>query len=486
MSSKNKASIAIDQIVLEHVKAIIGKDVSLSDLKYNPDKKKLTFSIGNETLKISHKKFSDEEILSKTQKWIKELEKSLKLKQTDNLSLSASNNEVEKWIITLKNNQMLDRKILEKSVNSSYKELPGSIFNGAFVDATEKQIKEIRKTHREQILSIEKDIKMNIAVIKDSQRIIGTKATNSVQTIGNFIYRIGSTKSSRKNGSGTPLEQLSSTTYAFVIDTGIDGTNSELNVDSSISRNFVNGANDENWNDLNGHGTHVSGIIAAKDNTSGIVGVSPNALLVAIRVLDANGSGYVSDIIRALNYIADWKVTNPTNNAVVNMSLGGGISSSLDSAVRSLISKNVTVVVAAGNENQDVRNVSPARVLEAITIGAYNSTNNFMASWSNYGSGVDLLSPGVSIDSTLPNGQYGVFSGTSMATPVVTGAIVSMLMTNPNIALPKNIHTKIRNDASLAMPINYDGTAGSNLGITLTKKAKSTNTTNRSVYAGSY
>jgi subtilisin family serine protease len=498
---------AINHTILKHVMEIIGKDSLIFDVKYNPDKKKLYFSMGDETFKISHKKFSDIDIQTKTQEWIKTLEKILKKSATQEPmapssvatsslvvpssvvtkpeSVPVPDKDSEKWIITFKDNKKSDIKLRDIGV-SSYKESNGSTFNGVFLNATQKQIKKIEKTYGKQIAFIEKDIKMNIAVVKDSLRIVGKRATNLTQTIGNFINRIGDHKSSRKAGTGVPLVPLSATTYAFVVDTGIDGSNNELNVDTLMSRNFVNGVTDEKWNDLHGHGTHVSGIIGAKDNSIGVVGTSPNAKVVAIRVLDENGSGYTSDIIRALEYIGNFKIANSSTNVVVNMSLGGGRSTSLDNAVKSLISKNVTVVVAAGNEGQDAKYVSPARVSEAITVGAYNPTNNQMASWSNYGAGLDLMAPGVNIDSTLPNGQYGVWSGTSMATPVVVGTIVSMLTTNPSVVTPANIRTKLFNDASSTTPTNYDSSAGSNQRITLTSRARRTNTVNRSVYVGRY
>ena len=142
--------------------------------------------------------------------------------------------------------------------------------------------------------------------------------------------------------------------------------------------------------------------------------------------------------------------------------------------------------VAAGNDGKNASGTSPARVAELLTIGAYNPTNNTEASWSNYGTGVDLQAPGVNIDSTYKGSKYAVFSGTSMASPMVAGAIACLLTKNPNITTVAQIRSTLITDASSNSVKNYDNTTGQNPNITLTKPQSSAGTTKRSLYVGKY
>lgn len=272
--------------------------------------------------------------------------------------------------------------------------------------------------------------------------------------------------------------------YTFVVDTGIDPDHPELNVDKTISKNFIN--NDPNdWADKDGHGTHVSGIIGAYDNEQGIVGIAPGARVVSIRVLDENGVGFFSDVIAGLDYILEWKINNPEKRAVVNMSLGGPPNSSLDFTVRQLSNAGISVVVAAGNEASNVLTTSPAREVYAITVGAYNS-NNSLAYFSNYGHRVDILAPGVSIDSTYWNDRFAILSGTSMAAPMVAGTIVLLLNSNENVRDRDVVRNKLVRNARFTKPTNYDNTIGSNQNISLPFIARISGTTNHSVYSGTY
>lgn len=206
---------------------------------------------------------------------------------------------------------------------------------------------------------------------------------------------------------------------AWVIDTGIDLTHPDLNVDTARSKNFV--TNESSPQDLNGHGTHVSGTIAAKDNTIGVIGVAAGAKVVAIRVLDRRGSGAYSDVIAGV----DWVAANGAAGDVANMSLGGPVSSLLDTAVLNASAK-VKFALAAGNDGGDANLHSPARVNgpNVYTISAINSTDTF-ASFSNWGNPpVDYAEPGVSIQSTWLSGGYNTISGTSMATPHMAGLLL--------------------------------------------------------------
>jgi subtilisin family serine protease len=220
-----------------------------------------------------------------------------------------------------------------------------------------------------------------------------------------------------------------------------------------------------------------------------MVGTAPNVNLIAIKVLNRAGSGSDSNIISALNYIAQWKTANPTLKGVVNMSLGGSIFTPMDTAVRNLIKNNgVPVVVAAGNESQNASNSTPARVAEAITVAAYNNSNNRIADFSNFGRGVDLLAPGVNIRSCWLRNGYQVLSGTSMAAPIVAGAIVDMIANGAYSGYnPVQIREKLVADATPRRPVCYNGVIGNNPRIDLYyEDVFDAGTTDKSVYIGSY
>ncbi|ALE16976.1 peptidase S8 and S53, subtilisin, kexin, sedolisin [Altererythrobacter epoxidivorans] len=206
---------------------------------------------------------------------------------------------------------------------------------------------------------------------------------------------------------------------AWVIDSGIQLDHPDLNVDVARSASFLSrgGPGDEN-----GHGTHVAGTIAAIDNSIGVIGVAPGAPVVAVRVLDRRGSGSTSGVVAGINYVA----TYGQPGDVANMSLGGGISQSLDQAVVDAAAGGVRFALAAGNEGDDANNHSPARANgpNVFTISAID-INDTLASWSNYGNPpVDFAEPGVSIKSTWTGSGYNTISGTSMATPHFAGILL--------------------------------------------------------------
>lgn len=208
---------------------------------------------------------------------------------------------------------------------------------------------------------------------------------------------------------------------AWVIDTGIDLTHPDLNVDIARSRSFLGAGSTPQ--DQNGHGTHVAGTIAAYDNAIGVVGVAPGARVVAVRVLDRRGSGSTSGVIAGVEYVA----ANGRVGDVANMSLGGGISSALDSAVVNAAAGGVKFVIAAGNDAGNAANQSPARAEgpNVYTVSAF-SYGDLWASFSNYGNPpIDWAEPGVSIKSTWLSGGYNTISGTSMATPHLAGILLA-------------------------------------------------------------
>lgn len=242
----------------------------------------------------------------------------------------------------------------------------------------------------------------------------------AAQPAGGFIFRVGANGSSQRAGDGTGSLATRSDLNVFVIDTGI-ASHPDLNIVGGADFTGSGG-----FGDGNGHGTHVSGIIGASDNVFGIVGVAPGVRLWAVKVLGANGSGSISGILNGLNWILTGRGTRWTGKAVINMSLGGGVSTTLDNAVAYTISQGIPVCVAAGNSSINASNASPARVLTAITVGASGPNPGYtnLSTYSNYGSVVDIIAPGDRIYSTYLNSGYATLSGTSMATPVVTGALI--------------------------------------------------------------
>ncbi|WP_081915516.1 S8 family peptidase [Saccharothrix sp. NRRL B-16314] len=206
----------------------------------------------------------------------------------------------------------------------------------------------------------------------------------------------------------------------YVIDTGVRISHSTF---GGRARNGYDAVeNDSVAQDGNGHGTHVAGTIAGSQ-----YGVAKGATVYGVRVLNNAGSGTTADVVEGI----DWVARNHVKPAVANMSLGGGASTTIDAAVRRAVSAGVTFAVAAGNSNANAANYSPARVTEAITVGATTSTDA-RASYSNYGTVLDIFAPGSSITSAWHTGDTATntISGTSMATPHVAGAAARYLQGN--------------------------------------------------------
>jgi subtilisin family serine protease len=206
----------------------------------------------------------------------------------------------------------------------------------------------------------------------------------------------------------------------YILDTGVDLNHPDLNVDKTLSMSFVD--DEPSVNDEHGHGTHVAGIIAAKNNNFGVAGVASNATIVAVKVINKYGGGSDSGVIAGLSYIA--QLANPGD--VVNLSIGGVPSVILDDAVRELATTGVYICLAAGNDGRNAVNTSPARVNAAniFTVSACDINDN-LAPFSNFGSPpVDYAEPGVKILSCYKNGQYATMSGTSMASPHLAGILV--------------------------------------------------------------
>jgi len=208
---------------------------------------------------------------------------------------------------------------------------------------------------------------------------------------------------------------------AWIVDSGIDFTHPDLNVDTIRSHSFL--SSEPSANDENGHGTHVAGIIGALNNNFGVLGVASGANLVSLKVLGKDGTGTAGAIIQALAYVN----ANAKAGDVVNISSGEDtVSNILDQQVKNTAAKGIFITIAAGNVAKPAVNYSPARVNAAnvYTISAVDSLDNF-ASFSNYGNDViDYAAPGVSVVSTWKGGQYAQASGTSMAAPHVAGLLL--------------------------------------------------------------
>ncbi len=226
----------------------------------------------------------------------------------------------------------------------------------------------------------------------------------------------------------------------YIIDTGIRGTHTQFG--GRVISGFTAINDGLGTNDGNGHGTHVAGTVGGST-----YGVAKNVTLVAVRVLDSSGNGTNSGVIAGVDFVTSNHLAGQP--AVANMSLGGGISSALDTAVNNSINDGVTYAIAAGNENQNACNTSPARVANAITVGS-TTTTDARSSFSNFGTCLDIFAPGSGITSAWRTSDTATntISGTSMAAPHVAGVAALFLETNPT-ASPATVTAAIINSSTL-------------------------------------
>jgi hypothetical protein len=250
-----------------------------------------------------------------------------------------------------------------------------------------------------------------------------------------------------------------------ILDTGISLTHPDLNVYREVT--FVQ--NTTSGDDDQGHGSHVAGIAAAKDNSIGVVGIAPGARLWAIKVCDKFGSCLLSDLIQAVEYVTE----HADQIDVVNISIENPHSATLNKAIADSVAAGVTYVVAAGNSGIDASSTtSPADAPDAITVSAvgdsdgkcggigrptYIGKDDSFAKFSNFGSVVDIAAPGVDIHSTYNGTEYGLDSGTSMAAPHVAGAVASYKAVHPD-ASPEEIRSWLKHSGSIGTTV-CDGKA---------------------------
>lgn len=316
------------------------------------------------------------------------------------------------YICVFKNDRVAKDDVAGKA-NASAKAHGGSVkrvykntIRGFAANMSEQAITAMRRANA-SIAFCEQDAVATIIDAQVNARPGGGGGGSTVQTRPYGITRV--------RGGGV----FTGTGRAFVIDTGIDPTHPDLNVDTTLAANF---SRESNFVDNNGHGSHVAGTIAAKDNGFGVIGVAPNARVVPVKTLDRRGSGSCSDIISGVDYVAG--VGRPGD--VANMSLGCPVIVALDNAVLAAGAKGIVMALAAGNESQNIANVSPARAGSVsandnvYTISAIDSSDRF-ASFSNFGAGIAFAEPGVSVQSTYKSGGYATLSGTSMAAPHAAG-----------------------------------------------------------------
>lgn len=292
-----------------------------------------------------------------------------------------------------------------KQVNPKY--MYSEALNGFAGFLTGDQVCNLQK--RGNVLSIEKDQEFSIQ-IEQSDPTWGLNRIDQrdLPLDTNYSY----------NSEGQSID-------VYVIDTGILSLHNEFTGRFKAGSNFVKDS--RGTEDCNGHGTHVAGTIAGTG-----YGVAKKASVIPVRVLNCRGSGSNSDIIAGIDWIIE---RNNISTSIANLSLGGATSNLLDQAVNKLIADGVNVVVAAGNSSANACNYSPARVPNAITVAASNNSDQ-LASFSNFGSCVDIIAPGEKITSAwissrkCPSNCINTISGTSMAAPHVAGAVARLLSAN--------------------------------------------------------
>jgi subtilisin len=317
-----------------------------------------------------------------------------------------------------------------------------------------------------------------VAGIQNDPRVAYVEADQEVhiftQEIPTGIRRTFAESNSNLSIDG--VDDLRINVDVAIIDTGIDGTHEDLYVVKGVdcsggsplrgSCKVVSTAADGN-----GHGTHVAGTVGAIDNGIGVVGMAPGARLWSIKVLDNNGSGYMSWIVAGIDFVT----ANAAHIEVANMSLGCECSSAaMDTAISNSVAKGVVYVAAAGNSNKDASTFSPANHPDVITVSALADFDGLpgglaaptcradeddtLANFSNWGSRIDVAAPGVCILSTWPGGGYHTISGTSMAAPHVAGA--AALLASKSKPTNKVQALEIRNTIKSTGNLNWSDDSG--------------------------
>lgn len=348
-----------------------------------------------------------------------------------NVIITSSNPIPKQYIVVLKNEYegKSSRKILkyDDEMKQLRKEIPSNFSSLQITDDNLKQ-------------TFGFALKGFTAILNDDQLALLKKDSRVKSIEQDFLISLGKPSGTPGGGGGSTTNQAQETPWgitriggsidgtgktAWIIDSGIDSDHPDINVDVARSRSYVT-IGKYSIEDGNGHGTHVAGTVAALDNNIGVVGVAPNASIVALRVLDNRGSGSFSWSIAALDYV----YANGSSGDAVNMSLGPQsryVDTATDVATDAVASKGIRIAIAAGNSSDDALFYSPARTglnnSNIYTVASMTSSNSW-SGFSNYGTPVDVIAPGSSVKSTYKDGGYATLSGTSMASPHVCGLLL--------------------------------------------------------------
>ncbi|WP_231336067.1 S8 family peptidase [Actinomadura graeca] len=309
-----------------------------------------------------------------------------------------------RYIVTLKDGASTDAAA--KNVSAAGVQRFDGVLNGFAARLTGGQLDKLRRDRR--VAAIEQDQVVKVATTQRAPLPWG------LDRIDQRGRKLSKTYSYSATGTGVT---------AYVIDTGLSVGHKEFGGRAAIA---WKASEYPDGNDCNGHGTHVAGIIGAKT-----YGVAKNVKLRALRVLGCDGSGAMSNLVAA----AQWLRTHAAKPAVANMSVGGPKSAALNTAVTNLSKSGVFVSVAAGNDNIDACRVSPASAGWVMTVGATTVYDN-RADFSNWGKCVDISAPGYGVVSTWPGGGTKTLNGTSMATPYVSGVAALYLTTHRGATFP--------------------------------------------------
>lgn len=292
------------------------------------------------------------------------------------------------YIVTLKKGASISREAAQHGVTTKYRF--GKVLNGFSAKLSSAQLARLRTDAN--VAAIEQDQVVRMTATQSNPPSWGLDRIDQVNRPLSQSYAYNST------GAGVT---------AYVIDTGIATSHPDFGGRAAVAYDALGG----NGQDCQGHGTHVAGTVGGSS-----YGVAKGVQLRAVRVLNCSGSGTLSGVVDGMNWVA----SNHVKPAVANMSLGGGFSSSLNTAANNLAGSGVFLAVAAGNENTSACNRSPASAANVTSVAASDSSDA-RASFSNYGSCTHLYAPGVSITSAWLNGGTNTISGTSMASPHVAG-----------------------------------------------------------------
>ena len=333
------------------------------------------------------------------------------------------------YIVVLKPGKAAARTKLTKSFGGKVKQ-DLKVINGYESAMTEAQAKRLAASP-------------DVAYVEQNQEI-SLLATQNNATWG--LDRID--QRNRPLSTTYTYPTTASNVTAYIIDTGIKYTHNDFGGRARFGYDAVGSGGV----DCNGHGTHVAGTVGGST-----YGVAKAVRLVGVRVLSCTGSGTTAGVIAGVN----WVTNNAVKPAVANMSLGGGVSTTLDNAVANSINSGVTYALAAGNSNANACNSSPSRVGAAITVGSTTSTDA-RSSFSNYGTCVDIFAPGSSITSAWynSNSATNTISGTSMAAPHVAGAAALVLSRNTGFS-PAQVRDSLVNNATTGV-ITSPGTGSPN------------------------